>query len=226
MKLALFDIDGTLLHTGGASRAAMLAAVRSVFPAYARADDYDFVGKTDLLILEELLTLAGADDREREDNIADVVRRYQEFLPVEMNNYRLQVLPGVPELLAILQRRPDVELGLLTGNLKTGAYTKLRAASLDRYFPFGAFGDDHRDRNLLPAVAVTRAEAHTGRTFRPTDVLVVGDGVRDIRCARFFGAIAVAVATGYNPKAALVAEKPDFLYDDLADPDRFQRDLL
>jgi len=108
----------------------------------------------------------------------------------------MELLPGVLELLESLADRPDVTLGLLTGNWEAGARIKLSRFGLNRFFPFGAFGSDATDRDDLPPVALERAAEHTGQAFRPEEALIIGDSVHDVGCARAHGIPVLAVATG------------------------------
>src|SRR5262249_57684230 len=110
-----------------------------------------------------------------------------------------------------------VLLGLLTGNSEAGARIKLEPTGLRPYFRLGAYGSDHHNRRQLPSLAARRAHALVGVPFAPEQVVVIGDTPRDIECARHFGAVAVAVATGQFTRAALEAERPDLLFDDFAD---------
>src|SRR5690606_32166166 len=120
----------------------------------------------------------------------------------------------------------DLPLGLLTGNLQPMAYLKLGRIGLGDFFPFGAFGSDHEDRNCLPEVALARAEAHTGRRYAGKDVVVIGDTPRDIECGNAVGAFTVAVATGHYDRDALASHAPDLLLDTLEGADRLLEAVL
>jgi phosphoglycolate phosphatase-like HAD superfamily hydrolase len=111
----------------------------------------------------------------------------------------------------------EATLGLVTGNIEGGARIKLGPTGLWPRFPVGAYGSDHMDRRRLPSLAARRAHALLGTAFAPRDVVVIGDTPHDIDCARAFGAVAVAVATGQYPRAELLAERPDHFYEDLSD---------
>ena len=108
----------------------------------------------------------------------------------------------------------------MTGNIEEGARIKLLPTGLWPHFRVGAYGSDHMDRRLLPSLAARRAQALVGYPFAPTDVVVIGDTPHDIDCARAFGAVAVAVTTGQYTRAELLADRPDHLFDDLADVDK------
>jgi len=126
-------------------------------------------------------------------------------------------LPGIGDLVRRLDGDAGVLLGLLTGNIEAGARIKLAPTGLLRYFRLGAYGSDHLDRRLLPSLAARRAHALVGVPFAPEQVLVIGDTPRDIECARHFGAVAVAVATGQYTRETLEAERPDLLFDNFGD---------
>ena len=144
---------------------------------------------------------------------------YLELLAHELPHGQGRVLPGVLELLERAENGTDITLGLLTGNLRRGAQLKLEHYQLWHFFAFGAFADDHHDRNELGAFALTRAHEGTGEKFLPAQVDVIGDTGHDIACGRAFGARTIAIATGTWPRARLAEYAPDFLFDDLSDVD-------
>jgi phosphoglycolate phosphatase-like HAD superfamily hydrolase len=126
----------------------------------------------------------------------------------------------VSAVVARLAQSPEALLGLVTGNIEEGARIKLLPTGLWAHFRVGAYGSDHMDRRRLPSLAARRAQALVGYPFAPTDVVVIGDTPHDIDCARAFGAVAVAVTTGQYTRAELLADRPDHLFDDLADVDK------
>ncbi len=218
-RLILFDIDGTLISTGGRAGRALLRALRDTYGIYPQVDGYSFAGKTDPQIVRELLTASGVPTATIEEHRDTALARYLTYLETELPPGSAQVLPGVRTVLAALVATPGVHLGLLTGNIAPGAALKLRAAGLDAVFGFGAFGSDAEDRNLLVPIARERARHATGLEFADADTVVVGDAEADIHCARAGRARAVAVATGWTPRQVLVALKPDAVLDSLAAPD-------
>jgi phosphoglycolate phosphatase-like HAD superfamily hydrolase len=116
-----------------------------------------------------------------------------------------------------------VTLGLLTGNFQSGAWLKLEHYALHDYFDFGGFGDRHVNRNDVARDAFELIRRRLGADFDPADVWVVGDTPADVECARAIGANSIAVATGIFTAEELAAENPNFLWDDLADVERFLR---
>ena len=215
-RLILFDIDGTLLSAGRAARESILAALRAVLGWDGTADGNDFSGKTDPQILRELVEESVGADRFQAE-LARVLDCYVEELRSRLRPEAVVPKPGVPELLERLAREPNVVLGLLTGNIERGARLKLDPPGFNRYFPFGAFGDDSADRYCLPAVAVARARERTGRDFAGESVVIIGDSVHDVGCGRPLGARTIAVATGPTSAEALATERPHALFQDFSD---------
>ncbi len=221
MQLALFDIDGTLLTASGAGRRAIHTALREYFGGTGPGD-YWFDGKTDRQIVRDLMRAEGHGDETIDARMDAVLGRYLECLEQELRDpLRPPALhPGVPELLAALEDRDDVVVGLLTGNLEAGAHAKLAAAGLDpQRFRVGAFGSDHESRPALPALAQQRARERLGLDLPGSAVVVIGDTPADIACGRSIGARAIGVATGRYSTAELRAHDPAAVFDDLAATD-------
>jgi phosphoglycolate phosphatase len=219
MKLVLFDIDGTLLWTDGAGRRAIHAALIEVFGTTG-PEGHWFDGKTDPQIVHELMALAGVEPTAVEERIDRLFARYVELLQQELasEEHQARVYPGVTELLDALERRPDVVLGLLTGNLADGARAKLEAVGIapDR-FAVAAFGSDHAHRPELPAVALQRYRDRFGHDLAGERVVVIGDTPADLHCGRGIGARAIGVATGRYCAAELRAHAAHAVFDDLSD---------
>jgi phosphoglycolate phosphatase len=142
------------------------------------------------------------------------------FLSLELPRRKGNLLPGVLALLRKLKSRKHLVLGLLTGNVSRGAQLKLEHYGVWHFFEFGAFADDHHDRNQLGPFARARAKEKHGREFLAAEIDVIGDTPRDIACGKALGARTVAVATGTWRRDALAKHHPDFLIDDLSDVDR------
>ncbi|MBI3993903.1 MAG: haloacid dehalogenase-like hydrolase [Candidatus Lambdaproteobacteria bacterium] len=215
-RLVLFDIDGTLLTTNGDAVRAMLRAYERVYGTRPVTDGFLMDGKTELQIVHELLAAAGLDEARVTAGLPRFWASYVAELERRLAPERITVYPGVRPLLAALRARPALLLGLLTGNIEGSARLKLARAGLDG-FAVGAYGEHHRDRAALPAQAVAAAQASVGRRFTGKEIVVLGDTPNDVRCGRDLGVTTIAVATGLYSRAALAAEAPDHLFNDLAD---------
>jgi phosphoglycolate phosphatase-like HAD superfamily hydrolase len=224
-KLVLFDVDGTLISAGRAARESIVSALRSVLGWEGSSDGIDFSGKTDPQILRELVLDAVGSER-FESTLGAVLDRYVEELERRLRPEAVVPKPGVALLLERLEAEPDVTLALLTGNIERGARMKLQPSGFNRYFSFGAFGDDSPDRYFLPAIAVGRARERTGREFSGRSIVIIGDSVHDVACGRSLGACAIAVATGPTAPEKLAAERPDALFTDFSDVDAAAEAIL
>jgi phosphoglycolate phosphatase-like HAD superfamily hydrolase len=216
-KLLLFDIDGTLLTSGGAGERALRLGFRDRFGIDDDLSSVEIAGRTDSGIVREML--AAHRLPATPENIAAFLDGYLHHLAEEIPRTPGRLLPGILPLLDALQPRADIVLALLTGNLARGAEIKLRHYGVWHYFEFGAFADDHHDRNQLGPFAQARARAQRGIEFPPERIFVLGDTPHDIACARAIGAKAIAIATGKFTRAELAAHAPDFLFEDLGDLD-------
>lgn len=221
--LILFDIDGTLVLTGGAGSRAMRRAFHDVFRVDNAFDRIPMPGRTDSSLLAEALARAGL---AYEDGRVGRFRScYYDHLADELREPHpgKRVMPGVRPLLDALSQRDDVFLGLLTGNFGPSARLKLQHFDLWRYFPCGAFGEDAEDRNLLVPIAVERARSHGAHVPAAERVIVVGDTPLDVACAIASGALAVGVATGPADVPTLRRSGAHEVFEDLADTEAFLR---
>jgi phosphoglycolate phosphatase-like HAD superfamily hydrolase len=217
MRLALFDIDGTLITDGGAAREAFGAALRDVYNYGGDLARYDFSGRTDPQIAFMVLRDTGLSDSDIAAKLDDLWQHYLGGLERNATAERVRVLPGIRTLLDELAAREDVMLALLTGNLERGARLKLAAPELNRYFPFGAFGSDSMHREELPPIAVARASTRNGHRFAGRDVVILGDSIYDVRCGVPHGATTIAIASGKTAAEKLRAESPHHFFTDAAD---------
>lgn len=213
MRLFLFDIDCTLLWTGGAGREATKQAMHEVFGLSGAIDTHVFGGKTDWQTLVELTGLPADEVGARMPAYNDAMGRH---LAAIIDRYPVKPCPGAHELIASLKTRDDVALGLVTGNVSATAPIKLRAAGFDPTdFPVGAFGSEALARDHLPPLAVARASMYYGVTFDPAQVIVIGDTPADVACGRALGAVVVGVETGFCEPGELAASQPDHMIADL-----------
>jgi phosphoglycolate phosphatase len=215
MPIILFDIDGTLVRTGGAGKAAMEAGLRTAFGLTAIRDEVPYSGRTDVAISQDLLRVHGIEPTR--ENRLRLQQSYLAQLPESLKARGGTVCPGVRELLAAVAGRSGVVLGLLTGNVRAGAERKLGHFGLWDFFACGGFGDHHLDRDDVARSALGSAREHVGRDVDPADVWVIGDTPLDVSCARAIGAKAVAVATGWHPLDELAGCAPDLIFGDLSD---------
>lgn len=216
MLTLLFDIDGTLINTGGAGGTALIEAFREDFNIDNPAN-VPFSGRTDRGIGTNLFEQHGIDDSP--ENWQRLRDGYIARLPVHLPQRNGKVLEGVLRLLKGLQSREAVAVGLLTGNLQEGARIKLAYFGLFEHFKFGGFGDEHRNRDGVAEAALAAAKQHANGTFDPGRVWVIGDTPLDISCARAIDAKVLAVATGMHPARELAGLRPDLLLEDLSDTD-------
>ncbi len=226
-RLVLFDIDGTLVLTGGAGLRAMNRACRDLVGHESALDGVVLAGRTDWIILDDTLRRHG---RELDDNLlAELRQQYLRHLCEEIELPGTGVkraLPGVHQLLGALSDRDDVGLGLLTGNFAEGARIKLEHFDLWKYFSFGAFGDDSADRNTLVPVAIQRASEQGIANVPARDVLVVGDTPFDVACALAVGAVPVGVATGGFNVDQLRASGAEIVFENLSNTSAFLKVLM
>jgi phosphoglycolate phosphatase-like HAD superfamily hydrolase len=223
-KLVLFDIDGTLVLTGGAGLRAMNRALQDVFGHADGLDGIPVAGRTDWAILSDAVRRIG---RSLDGALlADLEQRYVNHMAEEIQHPgdgRKAVMPGVREILDALERRDDVFVGLVTGNFEAGARVKLGHFDLWRYFRCGAFGGDAADRNALVPFARERARDCGLPDIADEDIVVVGDTPHDVTCAHAAGAIAVGVATGTSSVDELRAAGAEHVFEDLSDVQAFLR---
>lgn len=217
--LVLWDIDGTLIISGGAGERALIASLHAVFGIKGSLEDIELAGRTDGWIARRVLAKFSVPDTPH--NLSNFLDGYLQALPAELANPGAHVLPGVATLIKVLSLRGDVAQGLLTGNLKRGAEIKLSHHRLWTHFAFGAFADDSETRDELGPHAVRRASAHHAVTFTADQVFVIGDTPHDIACGKIMGARTIGVATGRYSVEELKACEPTAVLADLTDPAAF-----
>jgi phosphoglycolate phosphatase-like HAD superfamily hydrolase len=217
MRLVLFDIDGTLLNSGGMGRASMQRALAEVFGSPGKPS-YRYDGKTDKQIVRDTMRLEGHSDEHIDSKMDALIGLYLDGLRtgVQSGNFDVRPLDGVVDLLDALEARKDVVLGLLTGNVEPGARVKLSAAGIDPdRFRVNAFGSDHENRPQLPAIAQRRANETLGLDIAGDRLIVIGDTPADIECGRELGAKAIGVASGHYTVEQLAAHEPYAVFPSL-----------
>jgi phosphoglycolate phosphatase-like HAD superfamily hydrolase len=223
MIACLFDIDGTLLASGGAGKAALESALMEEFGVTLRAH-VPYSGRTDRAIMRDLF--GHHDIADTPENLQKLLGGYLRRLPDSLRRHNGRILPGIHALLLDLQARPGVAVGLLTGNVRAGARAKLGYFGLYEHFAFGGFGDHHFDRDDVAREALAAVHRCVGAHCTPDRVWVIGDTPLDVRCARAIGARVAAVATGVHSYEELAASEPDLLVRDLSDPAPLLRLIL
>ena len=216
MHVCLFDIDGTLLNTGGAGQAAMEAAIQSEFKANPSVEGIYTVGRTDRAILDDLFAHHGIEHSET--TWKRFLDAYLGHLPQYLAKLDGLVLPGIRTLLKQLAEREDVAVGLLTGNYRQSARIKLEHYELVDYFEFGGFGDVHFNRDDVARDAMQEVHRHLNGSISKERVWVIGDTPADVRCGRAVGANVVAVGTGVFSREDLEPTPPDYYFDDFSNP--------
>jgi len=214
MRLVLFDIDGTLIDSGGAGVRSLDLALNDLFSIENGFHGISMAGKTDTQIIKEGIIKHGLSAN---GTIDAVIKAYLNYLRREINNERKHVKPGIYEALEELKPLQDLGLGLLTGNIEQGARIKLEPFRLNEYFPAGAFGSDDEDRNNLLPIAVKRFEELFQQKIEPDNCIIVGDTPRDVECAHIYGAMCIAVATGPYSYDDLIEAGADYVFQDLSD---------
>ena len=215
MHVLLFDIDGTLMSTGGAGQRAMERALATAFGVTQPTKGIAAAGRTDRAITHDLFVYHGIE--ETPEIWQTFQQTYFAHLAEALPLLDGRVLPGVESLLATLAARDDVILGLLTGNFAQAAELKLRHYGLDHYFVGGGFGDAHHDRDDVARLARQAIEEHRQSGIADDRLWVIGDTPHDVTCGRAIGARVAAVATGAFTLEELQATDPDQLYADLSD---------
>lgn len=221
-KLLLFDVDLTLIETGGCGRRAMSFAFEEILGnGHSAMKNISFAGSTDGGIFRDALRQVNMEwSQSKQDDFKDCYLKYlnTEIIKPDKNK---KIKPGILELLPKLQERDDLTLALLTGNWEQGACTKLQHFDLWHFFEFGAYADDAWVRNELPPIAAARFSEIKGQSIHPENVYVIGDTPKDVDCTRPYGAKSVAVATGYFSVEQLKEAKPDYIFESFAEPENF-----
>ena len=212
--LVLWDIDNTLLYTGGAGSLGMRRAFRDLYGIDDAFGRIEFSGRTDTAIFRDCAREHGFDEATLVTEQRRFMDTYFPHLASALGETDGALMPGVAELLDALGARDDVAQALGTGNFRRGGEIKLRQYGIDRHFPGmpGGFGEDSESRDEVIGGAIRRLTNGTGAR-----VVVIGDTPHDVTAARASGAFALAVATGRNPVDELLACGADAALEDLRD---------
>jgi len=244
-KMVLFDIDGTLLMTGGAGRFAFERAFKELFGIKDAWGNTIPDGKTDPIIINEIADRLLKRPLQKEE-YETLCGRYLAYFDEEIiDSPRFRLLPGVPAILDTLSGIKNVILGIVTGNFEGAAWAsrvkrrvaawicrpwrtawaKLEKGGLRHYFNFGGFGSDSWDRAVITRVAYERGIKKSAREITRENVFVIGDTQHDVMAAKKLGAKSVAVKTGHTPENELLASGPDYILTDLASGETLLRIL-
>ena len=215
IRLVLFDIDGTLVHTGGAGTKAFAHTFASIFGLTHGAERMKFAGRTDVSLVREFFQIHGlsASAEHFRDFFENYVFWLEHIVAQSTGGECAGVTRFIEELLALPQ--PPM-LGLLTGNIRLGAEIKLRRFGLWDFFTMGGFADDHEDRNHIAVAALARGRRVLDTHLQPQEIVVIGDTPFDVRCGKFIGAKTLAVATGGAKFEELKKHDADWTVETLA----------
>jgi phosphoglycolate phosphatase-like HAD superfamily hydrolase len=214
LRLVLFDIDGTLIHTDGAGVKAFAKVFEMQFGVPNAIEGVKFAGRTDTSLAREIFYRHGIEPSK--ENFHVFFEQYTLWLAHLLLECKGDIYPGVWRFIYELQRLPEAPaLGLLTGNIRLGAEIKLRHFNLWDFFLMGAFGDESEDRRQIAAIAHERGSRVLNRKLAGEEVLVIGDTPRDIDCGQAIGAKVLAVATGGSTLAELQSHRPTWAVSNL-----------
>ena len=216
-KLLLFDIDGTLLLTGGAGKIAFEQAFEELFEIPDAWGDLDPHGKTDPAIFDEVAQRKlGRLLTEGESEL--LMELYEEIFEVLiLRSPRFELMPGVVEILEHLTKAPDIFLALATGNFEGAGHMKLKRGNVDHYFHTGGFGNDAKERDKIVLAAVAYSEELAKQHFEKDQIFVIGDTEYDIAAAKKAGVRSIAVLTNGRTHQSFKNDPPDHILKDLAD---------
>lgn len=221
-KLLIFDIDGTLLLTGGTGRIAFERAFHELYQIENSWGEVTPDGKTDQMIFGEIFKRHFKRNPTTAE-IEKIFKNYARHFDLEIDiTPGFEIMPGIPELLTRLSNLSHITLGIATGNIAEVSHFKLRRANLQGYFRFMGTASDSHDRPTLVRQAIERGQALAG-PVKKNSIFVFGDAVADIIAAKKNGVRVIAVATGSTPKEELAGHAPDYLFDDLSDPESLMR---
>jgi phosphoglycolate phosphatase-like HAD superfamily hydrolase len=214
VRLVLFDIDGTLVHTGHAGTQAFKKTFATEFNLHHGAEKMKFAGRTDVSLVREFFKIHALP--ETPEHFRQFFERYVFWLDHILADADGKICHGVTKFIRDLQALSNPPaLGLLTGNIRLGAELKLRRFGLWEIFQFGGFADDHEDRDHIAVAALERGRRVLGKNLSPSEIIVIGDTPFDVRCGKFIGAKVLAVATGGATLDELKKCQPDWAVENL-----------
>ncbi len=223
-KLVLFDIDGTLIHHVGAPQKSAYRrfeyAIKKAFGIDVVMPSQNYNGWVDRQIVWFIVQPYGVAKEDFIEKFPKVSRALHAFSLEQGKSEQPLYTPVMDavQLAILLQKKEDIRLGILTGNVERMAWWKLEHARINNIFSFGLFGDDVDDRITLAKTVFEKAKKHFNITFSPQDIVVIGDAIGDIKCGKAIGATTIITMTGnHSSREVLQTENPDFLVDSLMD---------
>ncbi len=219
VKILLWDIDGTLLAAGGAGGIAMDMAFQELYGRCPSRENIHFSGLTDYHITGQLLRACNLEDSHKA--IRSTLQCYEQHFEEAYSRTDARLYPGVTELLEAIEDRGDCMQGLLTGNIEKAGWAKVRRFGLDRFFSFGAFGDDTPERLDVAQAALAKGRETLGDSTDAQSVFVIGDTDNDVRVGQAIGACTIAVETGLRSRILLESVSPDYRFSDLSNTSDF-----
>jgi phosphoglycolate phosphatase len=215
-RAVLFDIDGTLIRSGGASDRAWHRAFEELHSVDVDVGSVTGRGVPDPEVGRQCFR-AALGREPRDDEMAKLMAARLAHLPEEVDNspgYR--VMEGAEDLLEHLIDEGYL-LGLVTGNVEAAAHIKLARAGLNRFFSFGGYGSDSPDRTELTRKSLERGGVVAGAPLGPGTTIAVGDTPRDIDAGHGAGIRVAGVATGDYTVEELRDAGADFAIPTLRD---------
>lgn len=227
-KLILWDIDGTIVIVKRGVYDPLFAEMcRMVYGKDVDMKNYRYSGKTDRGIIHELGEMAGFSETDIEERLPEATEFIANGLAERLDVKDITLLPNVLELLEIFDKHEGVVQGLLTGNLPKCAELKLGPFGVEKYFKFGVYGIESRDRNDLGPIALERAIEHMPHPpVHPKDVVIIGDSIRDVECAKAIDATCIITLTGHTKVEEIAHLEPDHIVKDLSDTEQIMRMVL
>jgi len=221
MKAILFDIDGTILDCNKAGKISLIKATKDIFGTIGKMEHINFQGKTDPYILNESLKHMGFDKSTIEEKTELLKEKYFEYLSNTIFTHPVTIYPGIEDIIKELSADKNIILGLLTGNFEKSAGIKISRFDLNKYFKMGVYGESSHNRDDLPPVAKKLLFEKFNIDIPFNKMVIIGDTIYDIQCAKKSDAISIAVGTGWVDKEELLSKKPDYFFDDLSDTKAF-----
>jgi phosphoglycolate phosphatase len=221
-KLLIFDIDGTLMSTGGLTGVAFELAIEELYGVKNSTNGIEPFGLTDQLIFSKILQNNNIPYENGAEEFERFCEKYIIHLGIQLNNSsKPMLLPGVKRLLQKLKDDKKVFLALETGNIEPSAFLKLHSLGVISHFPIGGFGSDSMDRAKIIELAFRRAQAHYRVPFSIKETWVIGDTPNDINAGQQLGINTISVATGVFGVEQLSHHRPNAIFDDFTDWERF-----